>query len=141
MMALILKRMILVVMGNHVYSFNGKNRLQLEGGPIGLKVSGVLAKVCMLRWSKDFLAKLAAAVSGVVFFAMYLLLFYVDDTFLAMEELEAGSRLVEGKVVVVEEEVEGDLEVRGDVRTAKVIKDIANYVFDFLRFELDCPSN
>ena len=36
MFALLLEVMILKVMGNHAYSFNGINKLQLRGGPIGL---------------------------------------------------------------------------------------------------------
>ena len=38
MFALLLEVMILKVMGNHAYSFNGINKLQLEGGPIGPKL-------------------------------------------------------------------------------------------------------
>ena len=38
MLALLLEVMILKVMGNHAYSFNGINKLQLEGGPIGPKL-------------------------------------------------------------------------------------------------------
>ena len=75
MFALLLEKMILVVMGNHVYSFNGEIRLQLDGGPIGLKLSGALAKVCMLNWTRMFLATLAAALSSAAYFAVYLLLF------------------------------------------------------------------
>ena len=47
----------------------------------------------------------------------HLLLFYVDDTNLAMEELEAGCRLVD---MVVEEEVEGDSAMPRDRKTAKL---------------------
>ena len=64
MFALLLEKMILVVMGTHVYSFNGETRLQLEDGPIGLKLSGALAVVCMLNWTRTFLATLATALSS-----------------------------------------------------------------------------
>ena len=95
----------------------------------------------MLNWTRVFLATLATAFSSAAYFAVYLLLFYVDDTFLATEELEAGSRYVEGEVKVVEEEVEADLKIQGDQRTAKVILEIANSVSEFLKFEADVPSN
>ena len=86
LLALLLELMVMKVMGNHAYSFNGTNKLQLEGGPIGLKLSG------------------------------------------ATEELEPGSRFIkeEGKLRVVEEEVEGDKLVAGDLRTAKVLTKIGN---------------
>ena len=41
---------------------------------------------------------------------------------------------------VVEEEVEGDKLVASDVRTARVLNDIGNNIFNFLQFTIDCPS-
>ena len=49
MLAMLLEVLIKKVMGNHAYSFNGINKLQLEGGPIGLKLSGAIAKIVMLE--------------------------------------------------------------------------------------------
>ena len=46
-----LEILVLKVMNNHCYSVNGANKVQLEGGPIGLKLSGALAKAVMLSWS------------------------------------------------------------------------------------------
>ena len=40
MMALALEEGILAVFGSHYYSFNGEVRLQKEGAPIGLDLSG-----------------------------------------------------------------------------------------------------
>ena len=54
MFALLLEILVLKVMKNHCYSVNGTNKVQLEGGPIGLKLSGALAKVVMLSWSREF---------------------------------------------------------------------------------------
>ena len=108
-------------MGNHLYSFSGSVRLQLQGGPIGNRLSRALAKVYMLWWCRAFLRALAAAMVNITYFSLYLLLFYVDETNLAMEELEPGCRLVDGKVVVVEEEVEADRAIPGDRRTARVV--------------------
>ena len=75
-----------------------------------------------------------------VHFTIYLLLFYVDDNNVAVEELEPGTRYREGRIEVVEEEVEADREVEGDLRTARVLVDIANSVFHYLQFTADCPS-
>ena len=84
---------------------------------------------------------LAVAMEAVTYFTLYLLLFYVDDTNLAVEELEPGSRLVDGKVVVVKEEVEGDKVIPGDLRTARVIQTIANSICETIQMTVDCPSN
>ena len=126
MVALALEIAVKVAMGNHLFSFNGSVRLQLQGGPIGNRLSGALAKVYMLWWCWAFL---------------YFLLFYVDDTNLAMEELEPGCRLVEGKVVVLEEEVEADRAIPRDCRTARVVQDITNSICDTIKMAIDCPSN
>ena len=76
------------------------------------------------------------------FFDLYMLLFYVDDTMVATEELEPGSRYIkeEGKVRVVEEEIEGDRLIAGDLRTAKVLAEIGNDIFNYLQFTVDCPT-
>ena len=142
MLAMLLEVLIKKVMGNHAYSFNGINKLQLEGGPIGLKLSGAIAKIVMLSWSRRFMATTSAALSSFTNFDLYLLLFYVDDTMAATEELEPGCRYVkeERRVKVVEEEIEADRQVAGDLRTAKVLADIANDIFYYIQFTVDCPS-
>ena len=77
------------------------------------------------------------------YFQLYLLLFYVDDTGIAVEELEPGCRYIEeeGRVRVVQEEVENDSAVAGDLRTARVLADIANSIFEYIQLTVDCPSN
>ena len=93
--------------------------------------------------SRKFKTILADALAEFAYFNLYLLLFYVDDTAVAVEELEPGCRFIkeEGKVKVVEEEVEGDRRVPGDLRTAKVLADVANAIIDYIQFTVDCPSN
>ena len=143
MFALLLELMIVRVMKNHAYSFNGVNKVQQEGGPIGLKLSGAVAKVVMLSWSRRFAAAASTALASFAYFQLYMLLFYVDDTGIAVEELEPGCRYIEeeGRVRVVEEEVENDRAVAGDLRTARVLASIANSIFEYIQFTVDCPSN
>ena len=95
----------------------------------------------MLWWCRAFIKALTAAMINITYFSLYLLLFYVDDTNLAMEELEPGCRLVDGKVVVVKEEVEGDKSIPGDCRTALVLQEIANSVCETIRMTRDCSSS
>ena len=92
MVAMWLELMVLQVMGKHVYSFNGTNRLQLLGGPVGLKLSGALAKICMMSWSRMFMAKLTLAFTAITYFQLYVLQLYVDDTGVVVEELGPGCR-------------------------------------------------
>ena len=64
----------------------------------------------------------------------------MDDSGVVTEELPPGSRLVDGEVRVVQEEVEGDLLIPADQRTAKIIGEIANTVCPFTTMEVDYPS-
>ena len=47
-----------VIMKNHVYTFDNEIWKQTSGGPIGLKLTGVLAQIFMIWWDKEFAAKL-----------------------------------------------------------------------------------
>ena len=47
---------------------------------------------------------------------------------------------VNGKIIVVEEEIEADMEVPGDERTAKIILEIGNSVSEFINLTADYPS-
>lgn len=52
MVGMMLETAVTAVMKGHMYSFNNEVRLQKEGGPIGLRLSGVLAKLVMLLWGE-----------------------------------------------------------------------------------------
>ena len=58
-----------------------------------------------------------------------------------VEELEPGTSFREGKVVVVEEEVEADRGLAGDVRTARVLVDMANSIYSYLQLLLTAPPS
>ena len=95
----------------------------------------------MLFWCRTFLRLLRAATSSLAFFTLYMMLFYVDDVNLAVEEMPPGSRFINGKVEVVEVEVERDRAIPGDERTAKVIKALANSICETVQMEVDFPSH
>ena len=65
---------------------------------------------------------------------------YVDDNNAVMEELPPGTRLVDGKFVVMEEMIEADMLVEGDKRTAELAKDLANTICPYLQMTVDYPS-
>ena len=46
-----------IVMSNHTYSVGDKFYLQTEGGPIGLELTGAIARVFMNSWDKKYLKK------------------------------------------------------------------------------------
>ena len=44
-----------VVMSNHTYMVGDEFYLQTEGGPIGLELTGIVARVYMMSWDKRFM--------------------------------------------------------------------------------------
>lgn len=46
------KTVLLFILENHVYGFNGEIKKQSKGGPIGLELTGVLAQIFMVWWDR-----------------------------------------------------------------------------------------
>ena len=65
---------------------------------------------------------------------------YVDDGDGASSSLPPGARLIEGKVQILEEEVENDKLIPADIRTSEIVLEIANSVSDFIELTVDSPS-
>ena len=140
MLSLALEEAVMACMNSHSYSVANKARVQVQGAPIGLKLSGAVAKVYMVYWCRMYKTILEAATSTIPSFRLHLLKFYVDDQLQVCEELPPGSRLLGGEVVVVEDEVEGDLVIPGDQRTANILKQIANTISNSTVIEVEAPS-
>ena len=66
--------------GEHIYEFGGELYKQLEGGAIGVRLTGEVAKLIMDRWADDMGACLRASKVEV-----YMLCKYVDDINLATQ--------------------------------------------------------
>ena len=65
----------------------------------------------------------------------------MDDGNTVCGTLPLGARLVGGKVRVVRETVEEDRRVPADLRTARIVQEIANTICPFIQTTIDCPSN
>ena len=139
MISLALDAGIIAVMTHHVYSYNDKTRLQTERGPIGLELSGAVARVFMLLWDRKLLKALHRATLHLQW-DLFMYLSYVDDSNTACNILPLGARLVRGKVRVLEEKVEEDRQTPGDLRTARIVQQIANNICPFIQMTVDCPS-
>ena len=53
--AAVIEILINISMSTHVYSFGGKLYLQLDGGPIGLRITATLAALIMKLWDQAWL--------------------------------------------------------------------------------------
>ena len=140
MIGLALEVGIKAVMQTHMYQLDGKIHLQSEGGPIGLELSGSLARVVMLVWDRELLQKLNKAAAGTSW-DLYTYLRYVDDGNCVAEEAPLGMRFERGKFVVKPDLIEEDKLVPGDKRTAELVSKVANSIFKFIQIETDFPSN
>ena len=70
-MALLLGEAVETIMGNHLYRFDGKVYRQVEGGPIGLELTGVVADLVMLWCDNKFLKKEESAGLDVLLYKRY----------------------------------------------------------------------
>ena len=121
MVSLALKGFILASLKNHMFSFNNKIYLQTSGGAIGDRLVGVLADILGSYWSRNFLDKLED--SNITPEIKKL---YVDDKTIVMKPVPLGARYNDGRVEVIEEEIENDRSIPADLRTARVLKDVGN---------------
>ena len=92
MFSLAFENLIKVAMSEHCYSFNSKLYKQSKGGAIGNILTGSLAVLYMLYWSREFTKKLILATSDIPSFILYLMKIYIDDNNIVCESLPPGSR-------------------------------------------------
>ena len=126
------------VMTKHFYAVGDIIRKQTDGGPIGLQLTGAIARVVMLWWDEKFLEVASTAGVGIDMYERF-----VDDSNLVSETIEAGWGFCKetGRLAFVEDKVAEDSSMEEDKRTSLVIKDIANSVHPMIQMEEDYQSN
>lgn len=130
-----LKIILTLIMKNHIYIFDGKLRMQSEGGPIGMELTGVIANVFMLWWDKQFKNKTRnIGISNKLYER------YVDDINIGTEATEKGTRF-DGTMTIDQKSIEEDENVEKDERTMKVLKQIGNSIHPSIQLEIDYPTN
>ena len=134
MLAMVMEKLMRVPMENHLYAFNWEIRLQSSGGAIGDRETGAIATVFMLIWMRKLQEKLDNNN-----LTCYMKQVYVDDGNNILEAVPRGARVVGDLVVVDEEEAETDSRP-ADLRTAEIVRDLANNIFPFIKVTIDCPS-
>ena len=86
-MVKVLEIAVNAILNNHVYKFGNKFYKQRQGGPIGLRLTGVVARLVMDGWTRTFKEKLAAA--GVT---LDVIIKYVDDINMGIRPIPKGMR-------------------------------------------------
>ena len=125
-------------MSNHVYSFDGKVYKQTSGGAIGLRLTGVVARICMDRWAKELTRLLEENKVKV-----YLLIKYVDDVNFFLEAIAPGSRWVGGKIATSKQWEEEDKEagLTKDRATMNVIHQMCESINSWMKFTVDLEED
>ena len=82
-------------MKNHVYIFDNQLRVQANGGPIGLALIGEVAECYMMNCDKKFLKKNKDIGIEIDLYSRFR-----DDILISATDIEKGTRLVNGKLVL-----------------------------------------
>jgi hypothetical protein len=123
-------------MKNHTYEFERCIRKQKDGGPIGMDLTGTIAKIYMKWWDKQLLLRIERLGLQNKLYERY-----VDDINKYMKVTEAGLRYVDGALVHTEEAAEEDEGVPADLRTFRLLQQIGNDIHPNIQLEVDVPSN
>ena len=125
---------------NNIYTFNGEKRIQKEGSPIGLDLSGEIGRLEMGDWDLKMANKLEE--NGIYVECNGR---YVDDVDIVIEAIPPGWRFVEdesgGRLEYDDEWVIEDEKEPLDSHTMKILVKIADSIKPDLKFEGDCCSN
>ena len=127
--------LIITCMNNHVYKFNNQLRIQSRGGPIGLGLTGEIADCFMIKWDKLFLQKCENIGITVTMYSRF-----KDDIFISALDLEKGTKLVDGKLIVDIKKKEKDEEKSDDDITMEIVRQVAELVNPMIKFTVDVPS-
>ena len=131
----VVEMMIIAGMTNHVYRFNNKIRIQMNGGPIGLSLTGQVADCFMIDWEKRYMKRLEK-------YNLIPLLYtrFKDDILMAIKRIENGTKVKEGKLVIDETKKTDDEMKTGSRITFEILKEIAEEVDPMLKFTIDTPD-
>ena len=131
-----LEILIITCMDNHVYQFGNLVRVQKEGGPIGLKLTGEIADCLMVDWDKRLLTELKKYDLIPEVYTRF-----KDDIEIALKSLEKGSELVENRIIVNENKRVLDEKKTECTVTMEIIQLIANGINPMIQLTVETPCN
>jgi hypothetical protein len=138
MLAMMVTHSIKYVMENHLYTTDGLIWRQVGGGAIGLRLTGELARIVMIAFDSILRQRLTSLEIQLWTYGRY-----VDDANTVTTVLPIGTRYVPetDSLETTPESVEEDLDIEEDLRTFKVIQNIANDIWPEIQWTMDVPSN
>ena len=110
----VVEMLIIAGMTNHVYRFRNSIRIQMNGGPIGLSLTGQVAD-----WEQKYMTTLEKYNLKPLLYTRF-----KDDILMAIRRIENGTKLEEGKLVIDETMKIEDETKTGSRKTFEVLKEI-----------------
>ena len=125
-----------ILTNNHIYEFSDNVYLQEGTGSMGVEFTGIAREIYMLLWCQKFSNKLKS-----VNIANAMLHRMVDDITIKPSIIKPGTRYENDQLVVYDDKVHEDKLVPDDLRTMRVIQNIANTIDETINVTFDVPSN
>ena len=125
-----------LMMDNHMYQFSNEIRVQQNEGSIGVQFTGVASEIHMLNWCNTFSNKMSEL--GIKNSLQTRL---VDDITIMPNVIQPGIKLENNILVYCSEKEEEDRHLPEDVRTMKIIAEVANSIDENTKVTFDVPSN
>ena len=147
LLAKAIKIAIITVFKNHVYQFGGRKFQQTSGGPIGLRLTSLVARIVMDRWALSFLGKVDRA--GMKVWAM---IKYVDDVNIVVDMLDTtvqwdGDNLVDSSRHTTrlsynhKDSSNRSSRMDREIHTMNLVRQAANSIHCWLKFTADLPGD
>ena len=124
-------------MKNHIYQFEGKVRVQRRGGSIGLAATGIIARIRMMRWSRQFKSICKSNRLELLVFKVY-----VDDENQLWKVMEKGRRW-NGSKMEWRQDWETEDTVKNeenDTRMMREVLKLANTIEKDIQLTVEVPS-
>ena len=128
------------VFEHHTYSFGGIRYRQVLGGPIGLRLTSLVARIVMDSWAAGFLSKLD--ING---FKVWAFIKYVDDVNIVISMMDKDVEWVGDELLLVDRTgAEARPSVLGvapsEEHTMGLVQQAADSIMPWLSFTHDLPS-
>ena len=128
--------MLTLCLDNHLYQYENKVRIQKQGGPIGLKLTGEIADCLMIDWDKQLVDKLQKLQIVPEIYTRF-----KDDIEIVTESLEKGSKLEQGKIVIDETKKKTDENKSNSKVTMEIVQEVANSICPMINLTVETPCN
>ena len=123
---------LLFIMLNHIYMYDDKIKLQTQGGPIGLQLTGILAQLFMIWWDKQIQTTMKQLGLELRMYKSY-----VDDINMVMKATKPGLRFDGTELVSSETTIGEDQELETDERDMRLFRSIGNSINHSIEMEVD----